>query len=153
MTLTLIFITLLSLVLSWGIAVADKYLSPIFETIQYEKPSTSRPARKIFKLEDVERLKVYAKLFGVDNTASDVDTDKLLEMGEKLDIIFGHQEVNEMAERVSLPTPAVKIRKRSIGHFLNKVIRITSLIVRATDYIRQNPVGGDDKDEPNRIYA
>lgn len=84
--------------------------------------------------EEIERIKAYAELYGLDNAGIDIDVDKLLELGDKIGLLLGEEKVEHMLKdirrnRLSLRNARARA-KISIGHVLNTLVSATKLIVK-----------------------
>lgn len=113
---------------------------------------TSRLASRVFRLEDIDEVKKYAEVFGLDNH-NITDRTTLLEMGRKVNGYLGEEKVEEIAElsRTQNSTASRKyhiIKSSVASHKVSRLVKSLNLSInQAVAVFMAVMMGGDRNDE------
>lgn len=130
-------------------------LTAVKASIKQEVLIKKEEIRKDFSLSEVEELKKYAALFGLDNESISCNT-KLLEMGRKVEHELGEQKVTEMVELIGTTlTYSTSSRSlKDVSHLVTNLVRNGRLIrVHTVIQFVKNAMGGDRNEDENSIMG
>lgn len=111
-------------------------------------PCPSEPRRKVSirKVTDkeIDRLKDYADVFGLDNSMLHGSSDDLMQMGQILEGYVGEEELDRLASRMQQSFIASQTKEKSTGNsVLNAILQWAERIMVQLHVVKLHIKGGD----------
>lgn len=107
--------------------------------------------RLLLSLEEIDRLKDYADIFGVDSSTHNLCAEKLLEMGRKAEQYLGADKVQEIVHTVRKSrTVPNQSTQEGDNHRINTLIRISSMMIKTIKAVRTYIMRGVEEDEERK---
>lgn len=121
-----------------------------------EEYTRKKETKRVLNLEEIEEVKTYAEVFGLDNHHS-VSTLELLEMGRKAQQYLGSERMKEIAEQARTCSnvfyiPATSVYSITISHLVRGLLKVADLIaIQNIAVFMTVLMGGDRNGEEESI--
>jgi len=131
------------------INVAQSFGKPIVDAVVLKRKL------RIYSDAEVEKIKEYAELFGVDATADNVCIEELLAMGKKVEDELGEDLIQEIVRKARIINRYSQYEAQLTieNHIIGTLIKISQLIVLPLFNIKTYQLGGMDNDEENSTIS
>ena len=131
------------------INVAQSFGKPIVDAVVLKRKL------RIYSDEEVEKIKEYAELFGVDATSHNVCIEELLTMGKKVEDELGEEVVQEIVRKARIINRYSQYEAQLTieNHIIGTLIKVSQLIVLPLFNIKAYQLGGMYNDEENSTIS
>jgi hypothetical protein len=144
-----IILCVLGVLVGLCINAAKSFGKPIVDAVMFKRKL------RIYSDAEIEKIKEYAELFGVDATAHNVNIQELLDMGRKAEDELGEEVIQEIITKARIVNRyALYEAQHTIeNHIISTLIRASQLIVKPLFNIKAYQLGGMYSDEENSIIS